>query len=130
MWKAIPATCAHVRRSFGSPTARRRSIPDTRKPGLSLRSHSAKCITCVAERWLAVDPELAEAHAVKAKVLCERGLLEEAGREIEVAIRLGPDSWEVNDTAGIIRFRQTRLKEATAYWEKAVALELGDYSSA
>ena len=82
-----------------------------------------------AERALSLNPDLAEAHAVKARILWgERR--EEAFREIDTALRLDPESHEVNKCAGVLRFRQGRLEEAIRYFEKALALEDMDFASA
>jgi adenylate cyclase len=83
-----------------------------------------------AERALSLNPDLAEAHAVKARILSEDEHHDEASKEIETALRLDPESVEVNKCAGILRFRQKRLEEAIRYFEKAVALEEMDFASA
>ena len=44
-----------------------------------------------AERALSLDPDLAEAHAVKARHLAELGHEDEANTEIAVALRLDPE---------------------------------------
>src|SRR5207247_3711955 len=84
----------------------------------------------VAERALELNADLAEAHAVKARILSEEKRHDEASREIEIALRLDPESQQVNKCAGVLRFRQQRLKESIRYFEKAVALEEGDFGSA
>jgi adenylate cyclase len=83
-----------------------------------------------AERALSLDPDLAEAHAVRAWHLLEQGQQEEAGREIATALRLDPESWEVNKVAGKVLFIQGRLKEAATCYEKAAELMGMDYHSA
>src|SRR5436189_2285998 len=83
-----------------------------------------------AERALELNGDLAEAHAVKARILSEEKRHDEASREIEIALRLDPESQQVNKCAGVLRFRQQRLKESICYFEKAVALEEGDFGSA
>src|SRR5437016_553991 len=83
-----------------------------------------------AERALSLNPELAEAHAVKARILSEEERHKEASKEIEAALRLDPESHEVNKCAAVLRFRQQRLEEAIHYFEKAVALEEMDFASA
>ena len=83
-----------------------------------------------AERALELNADLAEAHAVKARILSEEKRHDEASREIEIALRLDPESQQVNKCAGVLRFRQQRLKESICYFEKAVALEEGDFGSA
>jgi adenylate cyclase len=82
-----------------------------------------------AERALSLNPDLAEAHAVKARIWSEEKRGDEASREIETALRLDPDSHQVNKCAALLRFRQQRLEEAIRYFEKAVALEEGDFGS-
>jgi adenylate cyclase len=72
-----------------------------------------------AERALAINPDLAEAHCVKAHQLEEKGLQAEANEEIEIALRLDPESWEVNREAARLMFRQGRIREAIPYFEKA-----------
>jgi adenylate cyclase len=82
-----------------------------------------------AERALALDANLAEAHAVKARILAQHGRHDEAAAEIEVALRLDPESYEVNRAAAYLRFRQQRLDEAVRYYEKAMALMETDLNS-
>src|SRR5262249_52745003 len=83
-----------------------------------------------AERSLALNPDLAEAHAVKARILSEENRYDEADREINIALRLDPESYQVNNAAGLLRFRQKQIEEAAAYWEKALTLEENDFGSA
>jgi adenylate cyclase len=83
-----------------------------------------------AERSLALNPDLAEAHAVKARILCEENRYDEADREINIALRLNPESHQVNRFAGMLRFRQKKIEEAIPYWEKALTLEENDFGSA
>jgi adenylate cyclase len=82
-----------------------------------------------AERALSLDPNLAAAHAVKARILSEGGRHDEASTEIEGALRLDPESYEVNRAAAYLRFRQKRLPEAVRHFEKAQALMETDVSS-
>src|SRR6266568_9666215 len=82
-----------------------------------------------AERALELNADLAEAHAVKARILSEEKSHDEASREIETALRLDPESHQVNKCAGLLKFRQQQIQEAAAYWDKAVALEEGDFGS-
>jgi adenylate cyclase len=74
------------------------------------------------DRALALDPDLAEARALKAQMLSEAGRRDEAAAEIAVALRLDPESYEVNYHAGSISYGQGRLAEAVLYWQKATAL--------
>jgi adenylate cyclase len=83
-----------------------------------------------AERALALNPDLAEAHAVKARILCEENRSDEAEGEIDIALRLDPESYQVNRAAGLLRFRRNKIEEAAIYWEKTVTLEESDFGSA
>ena len=47
-----------------------------------------------AERALALDASLAEAHAIKARILAEDGHYDAASAELDVALRLDPDSYD------------------------------------
>ncbi len=82
-----------------------------------------------AERALALDPDLAEAHAVRAKHLYEQGSADEAFGELELALRGDPESREVNEAAGDLSFRCGRLEDAIRYYEKASAVMESDYGS-
>jgi adenylate cyclase len=75
-----------------------------------------------AERALALDPDLAEAHAARAKILTEYGRIDEASNEIDIALCLDPESYEVNRSAGKLRYRQRRLPDAARHYEKAMEL--------
>ena len=79
------------------------------------------------ERALSINPDLAEAHCVKAHLLEEQGHQPEATAEIEIAVRLDPDSWEVNREAARLMFRQGRLADAIPFFEKAAALMESDW---
>jgi len=82
-----------------------------------------------AERALVLDANLAEAHAVKARILAQHGRHEEAAAEIDVAVRLDPESYEVNRSAAYLRFSQQRLDEAARYYEKSMSLMESDLNS-
>src|SRR5438552_8079181 len=82
-----------------------------------------------AERALALNPELAEAHAVKARLLSEENRNDEAAREIDIALRLDPESYQVNRFAALLRFREKQLEEAAAYWEKTLTLDEDNFGS-
>ena len=83
-----------------------------------------------AERALSLDPDLAEAHAVRAWHLLEQEQTGDAGREMATALRLDPESWEVNKVAGKVLFIQGKLREAAACYEKAAELMDMDYHAA
>ncbi|MDE2055540.1 MAG: hypothetical protein KGI62_12760, partial [Xanthomonadaceae bacterium] len=83
-----------------------------------------------AERALALDPNLAEAHAVKAYILQTKGAMDEAVAEAEIAIKLDPESYEANRTAGRLNYQRHRFADAARFYEKAVALMDSDVNSA
>ncbi|HEY1559689.1 MAG TPA: TIR domain-containing protein [Caulobacteraceae bacterium] len=81
------------------------------------------------ERALVLNLDLAEARAIKAGMLSDAGRHEEAAAEIAVALRLDPDSYEVNLRAGGIAYSRGRLEDAARHWEKAAALVEADLSA-
>ncbi len=82
-----------------------------------------------AERALEINPDMPEALCIKARYLEEEGKGEEAEQQIRAALRIGPDSWEVNREAGRMFFRQGQIKEAIPFLEKAASLMDADYSN-
>ena len=83
-----------------------------------------------AERALHLDPNLAEAHAVKARYLLEAGDHIAAEREVKVALRLDPESWEVNKVAAKLWFARGQLElAATCYGKAADLMELDHHSA-
>jgi len=80
-----------------------------------------------AERALAINPDLAEVHCVKAHLFEEQGKNAEATAEIDIALRLDPESWEVNREAARLTFRQGRFRDAIPFFEKAAALMPTDW---
>ena len=82
-----------------------------------------------AERACRLDPNLAEPHAVIARVLADRGKLEESLAEIEAALRLDPDSSEVNSSAGLLFYRAQRLPESLRYFDRAAELDDTDFAA-
>lgn len=59
----------------------------------------------------------------------QEGREDEANREIEMALRLDPDSWEVNREAGRLLYREGRIRESLPYFEKACTLMSSDFHS-
>ena len=78
-------------------------------------------------RWM---PNLAEAHAIKASDPGRRRPLRRGAAEIAIALRLDPESYEVNRSAGYFSFRRQQLADAIRYFEKAMALVETDVNSA
>ena len=83
-----------------------------------------------AERALALDGNLAEAHAVRARIFSETARYDAASAEIDIALRLDAESYEVNRAAAYVRFRQQRIPDAIRYFEKATSLMETDVNSA
>jgi adenylate cyclase len=77
-----------------------------------------------AERALALEPDLAEAHAAKGRILGDAGRYEEALEEHSAALRLDPVGYEVNAAAARCHIPMRRFDEAVACLERAaVAIE-------
>jgi adenylate cyclase len=83
--------------------------------------------SAAAARALALDPNIAEAHLPKAWRLAEQERHEEANAEIAIALKLNPDSWEVNKEAARLFYRQRRLGDAAAHLEKATRVMETDF---
>jgi adenylate cyclase len=81
------------------------------------------------ERALALAPNLAETHAVKAQHLAKQGKTDEAHTELQMALQLDPDSWEANKQAGLLSFQEHKLEDAIRYYRKTSSLMETDFSS-
>ena len=82
-----------------------------------------------AEKALALDPNLAEAHAVKGYIMQMRGDMDGAVTEAGIALKLDPESYEANRTAARINYVQHRFEDAVRLYEKAVSLMDSDVNS-
>ncbi len=82
-----------------------------------------------AERAMAINPTLAEAHSVKARYLENQGQTEGADKELAEALRLAPDSWEVNREGASLMFKRGRMRESSHFFEKAAELMDSDFHS-
>jgi adenylate cyclase len=80
-----------------------------------------------AERALQINPDLPEAHAIKARFLEEEGKKEEAEKQIRTALKLDPNSWEVNREVARMLFRSGRIPESIPFFEKAGSLMETDW---
>lgn len=76
-----------------------------------------------ANHALALEPNLAEARAARAQVLAAEERYDEARREIDAALALDPESYEVNFVAGRWSIMTRNFREAIGFFEKAAALE-------
>ncbi len=82
-----------------------------------------------AERAIKINARLAEAHCVMAQLLQEQGKRSEAAEEIKEALRLDPESWEVNREAARLKFREGGVNDAIPLYTKAAALMPSDWHS-
>ena len=80
-----------------------------------------------AERALEINPALAEAHCIRARYLEEEGRTEQAEKQVRTALKLDPESWEVNREAGRMLFRHGHIREAIPHFEKAASLNDTDW---
>jgi adenylate cyclase len=80
-----------------------------------------------ANAALSIDPDIPEARLPIVKRHQQRGNQDNAAVEMEAAISLGPDSWEVNKEAGRFYLFQRDIPAATQHYEKAVELMEGDF---
>jgi adenylate cyclase len=83
-----------------------------------------------AERALAINPDLPEAHCIKARYLEENGRPAEAEQQIQRALQLDANSWEVNREAARILFRAGHIRESIPFFERAAALMDTDWRNA
>ncbi|MGH8040580.1 MAG: TIR domain-containing protein [Rudaea sp.] len=82
------------------------------------------------ERALALNSDLAEAHAVKAQLLLQDGYADKAAAEVAIALKLDPESYETNRSAGRLNYQLQRYEDATRFYEKAGSLMDADINSA
>jgi adenylate cyclase len=80
-----------------------------------------------AHTALAIDPTIAEAHLPMVRRLQEKQQLDAATAAMEAAVRLGPNSWEVNKEAGLFYLFRGDVPTATRHYEKAAELMETDF---
>lgn len=83
-----------------------------------------------ADRALALAANLAEVHAVRARIFSEAGRYDEASAGIDITLCLDAESYEVNRAAPYVRFRQQRIPDTIRHFEKATSLMETDVNSA
>lgn len=79
-----------------------------------------------ADRALALDPNLAEAHAVKGRVLIGHGNAAEAKTAVEKALQLDPESYDVNAVAARYFIATKKYGDAIKHLTKAENLMQSD----
>jgi len=94
-----------------------------------LASGSAEDGMAAVERALALQPELAEAHAIKAMLLLQLGNADGAAAEVAIALKLGPESYETNRAAGRLAYQMRQSEDAIRFLENAAALVEADINS-
>jgi adenylate cyclase len=82
-----------------------------------------------ANRALSIDPNIAEAHCVRARHSYEQHDFEQSDAQLAQALALEPESWEVNREAARLNYFRRRFPEAVHHYEKAVALDDTDFHS-
>jgi adenylate cyclase len=82
-----------------------------------------------AERAFELDPSLPEAYSVKARVLAAQRRFEEAEVQIQIALKLAPDSWEVNREGALIYHWAHKFQDAARLFEHCVELAGDDRHS-
>jgi adenylate cyclase len=98
-----------------------------------LRFHHARANDgglAAAERAIALDENLAEAHAARAQVLIRDGDHDEAWREVEAALSVDPESYEANHAMASWYYTMRRQGDAIPYYEKAATVMENDYNTA
>ncbi|MGH6993550.1 MAG: TIR domain-containing protein [Caulobacteraceae bacterium] len=81
------------------------------------------------EKALALDPDLAEAHAARADLLRHEGRLEDALAEARIALHLDPESYEANRSTASALYTMGRFAEAVPHREKSAALMETDFGA-
>jgi len=94
---------------------------------LYLRGRSEDSGLSAAEKALALDPTVAEAHAARGRVLAEIGHHAEALAAHEESLRLEPDSFEVRVNFALTCLYLGRYEEAIEHGERAAQLHETDY---
>ncbi|MES2137236.1 MAG: TIR domain-containing protein, partial [Pseudomonadota bacterium] len=80
-----------------------------------------------AHTALAIDPTIAEAYCPMVRRLEEKGRHAEADAEMQKAIELAPDSWEVNKEAARLCRLRGDIARATHHYERAVEAMDSDF---
>jgi adenylate cyclase len=80
-----------------------------------------------ANAALSIDPNIAEAYLPMVKRLQDRQRFDAAKEKMDAALRLGPESWEVNKEAGRFYLLRRDVAAATRCYEKAVEVMESDF---
>src|SRR5262249_20224610 len=96
---------------------------------LYFRGRSEESGLSAAEKALALDPTLAEAHVARGRALAELGRYDEALPAHEEALRLEPDSFDVQANLGLTCLYLGRYENRIEHCERAAQLLETDYWS-
>jgi adenylate cyclase len=90
---------------------------------------SVEGILATSAKALALDPELAEAHASRGRALQFAGQYEEAITEFDHALALDPNLYEANFFYALFFFERGDFERAAELCERAAQLRSDDYRS-
>jgi adenylate cyclase len=96
---------------------------------LRVRGEDGESGLAAAERALALDPTLAEAHAARGRVLADLGRFDEAIAAHEASLRLEPDSPEARFNYGRTCFLLGRHEEAIGHFERSARFSETNFSA-
>jgi adenylate cyclase len=94
------------------------------------RSASADDGRMAADRAIALDPKLADAHAALGAAYQGQGQYSTGLEACEAALRLDPDSYEGNRIAGMCSMALRRYDDAIRYFEKAAEVVDTEFTAA
>jgi len=94
-----------------------------------INGNSADDGMAAVKRALVLDPDLAEAHAIKAQILLQAGDADAAAAEVAIALKRDPESYETNRSAGRLNYQLRKFDDAIRFYEKAAALMDADINS-
>ena len=86
-------------------------------------------ILAITGRALAIDPDLAEAHAARGLALSFANRRDEAAAAFERALSLDPDGYEANYYFARFSFANGELEAAARHFIRAIEIEPDDYRS-
>jgi len=86
-------------------------------------------VFALSDKALALDPDLAEAHAARGLALQFSGRRDQAVAAFERALTLDPDLYEVNFFYGRFFFEQGGFDKAAELFERATEIRTDDYRS-
>ena len=96
---------------------------------LRIRGEEGDSGLAAADRALALDPALAEAHAARGRVLADLGRVDEAIAAHEESLRLEPDSPEARFNYGRTCFLLGRHDEAIEHFERSAQFSESSFSA-